>query len=155
MAGLIRVPAVTILMAGLLNAVVALAEPIGLWNTEGDEGQVEISLCGEKLCGDLVWLAEPTDQSGQPVMDQYNPDESLRSRPVQGMRILWDMQPSGDDKTWKDGKVYDPETGKTYQGRLTLDSPDVLRLRGFVGAPMFGRTSTWTRAEQPESAPQQ
>ena len=58
------------------------------------------------------------------------------------------MQPSGDGKTWTDGRVYDPESGKTYQGRITLEQEDTLKLRGFVGAPVFGRTSTWTRVEQ-------
>lgn len=139
-----------LLMTGMLAASQVLAQPTGLWNTEDHQGQVEISACADKLCGDLVWLAEPLDVDGLPKLDRHNPDETLRSRPVQGLRILWDMQPAGDGKTWKDGRVYDPESGKTYQGKITLEEPDVLKLRGFVGAPVFGRTSTWTRAEETE-----
>ena len=139
-------------LAGLLAAGQALASPVGLWNTEDNQGQVQVSECGSALCGDLLWLAEPLDEQGQPRLDQHNPDESLRSRPLEGLRILWDMQPSGDGKTWKDGRGYDPESGKTYQGRIPLEGEDVLKLRGFVGAPMFGRTSTWPRAEQPVDA---
>jgi len=151
MKGLSRALPIAVLMTGALLSSQVLAQPTGLWNTEGHQGQVEISNCADKLCGDLVWLAEPLDVEGQPKLDRYNPDETLRSRPVQGLRILWDMQPTGDGRTWKDGRVYDPESGKTYQGKITLEEPDVLKLRGFVGAPLFGRTSTWTRVQEEES----
>ena len=137
-------------MVGLsmLAAASVQADARGLWSTEDNQGRVEISQCGSSLCGNLVWLEDALDQQGRPRRDARNPDESLRDRPLGGLRILWDMQPSGDGRTWKDGRVYDPESGKTYQGRITLEKPDVLKLRGFVGAPMFGRTSTWTRVEQ-------
>lgn len=150
MQGLFRVAGMSVLMAGVLSAGVVQAEPVGLWNTEGNQGRVEISQCADKLCGDLVWIEDALDDKGEPKRDVHNPDESLRNRPIEGLRILWDMQPSGDGRTWKDGRVYDPESGKTYQGRITLEEPDVLKLRGFVGAPMFGRTSTWTRAQAAE-----
>lgn len=139
---------VSVLVAGVLSVTAAQAEPFGLWSTEDNQGRVQLSQCADKVCGDLVWLEDALDERGEPRRDIHNPQESLRSRPLEGLRILWDMQPSGDGKTWKDGRVYDPESGKTYQGRITLEEPDVLKLRGFVGAPMFGRTSTWTRVEQ-------
>ncbi|WP_193074242.1 DUF2147 domain-containing protein [Pseudomonas sp. FME51] len=152
MKGLLQILGASVMVAGVLGSTQALAQPVGLWNTEDNQGQVQVSPCGDKLCGELVWLAEPMDSSGQPKLDQHNPDETLRDRPVQGLRILWDMEPTGDGKTWDNGKVYDPESGKTYQGKITLDGVDVLKLRGFVGAPIFGRTSTWTRAETPGAA---
>ena len=139
---------VSVLVGGLLSMATAQAGPLGLWSTEDDQGRVQISQCADSLCGDLVWLEEALDEQGEPRLDVHNPEESLRSRPLEGLRIVWDMQPAGDGKTWKDGRVYDPESGKVYQGRITLEEQDVLKLRGFVGAPMFGRTSTWTRVEQ-------
>ena len=152
MKGLQQVLGVSALVTGMLFSAQASAEPVGLWNTEDNQGQVQVSPCGDKLCGELVWLAEPLAADGQPKRDQHNPDESLRDRPVEGLRILWDMQSAGDGKTWENVKVYDPESGKTYQGKMTLDGADVLKLRGFVGAPIFGRTSTWTRADSPGTA---
>jgi uncharacterized protein (DUF2147 family) len=41
--------------------------------------------------------------------------------------------------------VYDPKSGKTYRGKMTFVSPNQLNLRGFIGIPLFGRTTTWTR----------
>jgi uncharacterized protein (DUF2147 family) len=46
---------------------------------------------------------------------------------------------------WQGGKLYDPEKGKTYSGKITLVSPNQLDLRGFIGISLLGRTSKWTR----------
>ena len=43
------------------------------------------------------------------------------------------------------GEIYDPESGKTYSAKMSLESPDTLSLRGYVGIPLFGRPSTWSR----------
>lgn len=132
----------------LTSAAPALADPTGLWNTENGDAQVEVAPCGQKLCGELVWLREPEDDQGRPKTDRNNPDESRHDDPIVGLQIVWDMEPKGDGKVWENGHVYDPESGKTYRARFTLKG-DELDLRGFVGSPIFGRTSTWTRAEGP------
>ncbi len=43
------------------------------------------------------------------------------------------------------GRLYDPEKGKTYSGKITLVSPKQLDLRGYIGISLIGRTSKWTR----------
>jgi len=47
--------------------------------------------------------------------------------------------------TWGNGCIYDPASGSTYTCLLTLDGDDRLRLRGYVGLPLLGRTTAWTR----------
>jgi uncharacterized protein (DUF2147 family) len=49
------------------------------------------------------------------------------------------------DNLWEDGTIYDPENGKTYRCKITLESPNRLNVRGFVGISLFGRTTVWTR----------
>ena len=46
------------------------------------------------------------------------------------------------DGKWQ-GQLYDPESGKTYKSQITLRSDGKLQMRGYVGAPMFGRTAVW------------
>ncbi len=49
------------------------------------------------------------------------------------------------DRVGRDGgTIYDPGSGTTYWCRLTLDG-DRLLLRGYVGVPLFGRTTAWIR----------
>ncbi len=125
----------------------AYADPTGLWHTEDENARVQVEICGNKLCGRIVSLKDPLDDDGNPKTDAANPEPEMRDRPIEGLKIVWDLQDKGDGKTWEDGKVYDPESGKTYNARVTLDGQNTLKLRGYVGAPMFGRTSTWTRIE--------
>jgi uncharacterized protein (DUF2147 family) len=48
---------------------------------------------------------------------------------------------------WEDGRIYDPENGKTYRCKLTLKDEDTLELFGYVkvGFVKLGRDTTWLR----------
>lgn len=69
----------------------------------------------------------------------------LKNQPIVGMTIIWDLEktPNGGE----DGKVLDPASGKTYSCLIELVEPDKLKLRGYLGLPLFGRTQYWSRLE--------
>jgi uncharacterized protein (DUF2147 family)/fucose 4-O-acetylase-like acetyltransferase len=118
--------------------------PVGTWWTEGGAAKVQIHACGDFLCGDVVWLRSPFDESGCELRDTRNPDAILKERHVVGLRILKDLR-SAEDGRWTGGSVYDPESGKTYRCTLTIKDDDSLLLRGYLGIPMLGRTTRWFR----------
>jgi uncharacterized protein (DUF2147 family) len=60
------------------------------------------------------------------------------------MEIITDLQYDTKDKTYKNGKILDPENGKVYSCKLWIDRNGILKVRGYVG--IFYRTHTW----QPE-----
>lgn len=139
----------------LMIAVTAFAtgsdDILGVWNNEERDAKIEIYKCGDKYCGKVIWLKEPNYPEGSkdgipgtPRLDHNNPDPSLRKTPIIGLNIVHDFS-SADGHTWFGGTVYDPKNGNTYRGKMTLVSPNQLNLRGFVGIPLFGRTTTWTR----------
>jgi uncharacterized protein (DUF2147 family) len=138
----------------LLSATTAFGDSLngilGIWKTELDESKVNIFMCGEKICGKIIWLKNPvyTDsrdgEVGTPVIDLKNPDPALNNRPVLGMRILEGFTAEGGN-SWGKGTCYDPKSGNTYRGRIHLAASDRLELRGYIGIPLFGRTSVWTR----------
>ncbi len=124
---------------------------LGVWNNEEQDAKIEIFKCNGKYCGKIVSLKEPNYPAdskegapGMPRLDRNNPDRTKKSRPIIGLQIVNDFVIDGKG-VWKDGSVYDPKNGKTYRGKITLVSPNKLNLRGFVGIPLFGRTTTWTR----------
>ena len=126
---------------------------LGLWNNEERDGIIEIFKCREDYCGRIVWAKEPTypaddkmGRAGQPRLDDNNPSPGLRTRPIIGLQIMNDFVFDGDNG-WKEGTVYDPKNGRTYSGKVTLVSPNELRLRGYVLFSFFGRTTIWTRLE--------
>ena len=117
---------------------------IGTWLTNGKEpAKIQIYKSGDKYFGKIVWLKNPAE-NGKPKFDANNPDESKRNQPLIGLVILKDFKFDGDDE-WKEGDIYDPESGKTYSCFLTLKDKNSLKVRGYIGISLIGRTETWAR----------
>lgn len=116
----------------------------GHWFTKDDKSVVEIFQCGETFCLKIVWLKEPLEDDGSPKIDKNNPDPSLRNVPIVGLVIGSGFQYA--DGVWKNGSIYDPDNGKTYSCKLSLDG-DTLNVRGYIGVSLFGRTEQWKRKD--------
>jgi uncharacterized protein (DUF2147 family) len=129
-------------------APAAHADPspvFGQWLTENRRGVIEMVPCADKVCGKLVWMIEPL-RHGAPAIDEYNPKPELRQRPLCGMTILGDFHET-EPRHFEDGWIYSPDSGKTYHATMTLEENGTLRLRGYVGIPLFGESQHWTRAD--------
>ncbi len=109
---------------------------INKWDT-GQGGIIEIYQAGDKLAGKLVQSQEPDR------LDTKNPDASKHTQTLIGTDILRGFKQTDND-TWEDGKVYDPTSGKSYSAKLTLKG-DTLKVRGFVGMALLGKTVEWKR----------
>jgi uncharacterized protein (DUF2147 family) len=135
----------SVALCGFVTPVFA-ATPVGLWYAEGGAAQVEINACGDALCGRIVWLRSPLDETGCDLRDRSNSNASLRDRLLLGLEILQGLKPAdAEGKVWTDGTIYDPTSGKTYTCSLRVQGDDRLHLRGYVGIPLLGRTTTWMR----------
>lgn len=123
---------------------------LGEWIPGHGEARVKISIENDVLTGTIVWLKEPNDKiTGEPRKNINNRDKALREKPLMGLRIV-DGFKYQDQNVWQDGTVYDPESGKTYCGRITLINDNELRLRGNIcGFSMLGRNDIWTRYQEP------
>ena len=119
---------------------------LGIWLTGSTNGKVEIYKCGDKYCGKIVWMKNPTYEDGTPKMDKHNPDESKRSNRTMGLVMLSGFN-YDEDMEWEDGEIYDPDDGKTYSCQLTLlENKQILEVRGYIGIPLFGRTEEWIKS---------
>ncbi|MBB6461637.1 DUF2147 domain-containing protein [Flammeovirga kamogawensis] len=117
----------------------------GVWLTGLKDAHVEISIDDNgKAQGSIVWMERDKEEDGGPRIDKLNPDASLRERFLDGMIMLSDFDYKGKGQ-WEDGSVYDPDSGKTYSGSIQNSGPNVLKMRGYVGIKLFGRTELWTR----------
>ena len=121
---------------------------IGYWQEPGGS-VLHVAPCGNAVCATLAKISK--DAPG--TVDGHNPDAKLRDRPLCGLAIGTEFQLEGSDKA-ENGKLYDPKSGKTYQGTMHSDG-DVLHLRGYIGMKAFGRSEDWTRTTAPESCPAQ
>lgn len=118
---------------------------IGVWKPSNGRSMVKIEKIGSKYYGRIVWLLEPNDESGKPRKDDNNPDESLRSTPLKGYRILKDFVYNEEEGIWSDGTIYDPNNGSTYNCKIELKEDNTIEVRGYIGAAVFGRTDLWSR----------
>jgi uncharacterized protein (DUF2147 family) len=119
---------------------------LGDWYTPGREARVRIYRCQDSFCGKILWI-QKEEETGEVILDTNNPDKSLRDRPVRGIEIMREVRYRGGSE-WNVGKLYDPKSGKEYKGRAKLEGENKLVLRGYVLIPLFGRSETWTRAEE-------
>ena len=124
---------------------------VGLWITPRNDCKIEIFKSGIRYYGRIAWLQEPfypadddRGMAGRPVVDRENPNPSLRSRTLIGLRLIEGFTYSGRN-VWQDGTIYNPDNGKTYKCKMTLSAPNRLEVKGFIGIPLLGATSVWTR----------
>ena len=149
----IRSTAIALLFVSVSSAQshAAAVDAKGFWLTENNKAIVEFSECGEqKLCGHIVWTANPRDAAGKLKLDVENPNPALRDQPVCGIKLIGDMQPASTTE-YKDGWVYNPRSGKTYDARVEVLSNDRLKMRGFLGISLLGSSQTWTRVSDARS----
>ncbi len=122
---------------------------LGIWLNQDKDAHIELFKRGDKIFGKIVWLKDPIDpDTGKPKVDKHNPDPALRSRPSLGLEILKGFTFNGKTE-WSGGEIYDPKSGKTYSSYMNFDgnNKDVLKLRGYIGISLIGRTNTWTRVK--------
>lgn len=122
--------------------LLAAAPPTGDWLTQGKDGVIRITRCGDALCGRIVGMDAPTRPDGSAPTDPQD-------HPLCGLTIL-NARRGGPDH-WS-GTITDPDNGTTWQATLRPAGPDRLALRGYVLLPLLGRTQTWTRYAGPLGA---
>jgi uncharacterized protein (DUF2147 family) len=133
------------LLCSALSATIAYAQAPGVrgyWR-EPSGSILRIAPCGRELCVDIAALS----RGNHPVTDTHNPNPKLRNRPLCGLRI-GDGFSEVDPRHARGGHLYDPKSGHTYSGQMTAEGI-FLKLRGYVGLPIFGRTETWVRTARP------
>ncbi len=142
-------------MASLLVAADA-DDVLGTWLTaESDDGRAKVEFVkkGNRYNGTIIWLEQPNyppdddeGMAGQPKVDRENPKSEHRKRPIIGLVLAGGFEYT-EDNLWENGTIYDPNNGKTYKCKMWFLDADTLKVRGFIGFSLLGRTEIWTRAK--------
>lgn len=123
--------------------------PVGKWKTIDDEtGEAKsiivINQQDGKLYGTIESLFLEPGEDPNPLCD--NCKGELFNKPVIGMTILKNL--SKDGKEWNGGTIMDPDNGKTYKCKIeVVENGARLKVRGFIGVSLLGRTQYWLKAE--------
>ncbi len=119
----------------------------GAWNsfdeeTNKIESVIEIYEKDTKAFAKIISIKDANKSSARCV----ECDGKRKNEPILGMNILTGLKKDGDE--WSGGKILDPKNGKEYKCYLQLLDDNTLKLRGYIGISMFGRTAIWKRAEE-------
>ena len=114
----------------------------GRWLSGDGDGWIDVAMTGDGLSG--IIAGSPNASDDRADTDEQNPDPALRDRALIGLELFSGFEYKGKGK-WKGGTIYDPNSGKTYKCIITRVDADTLKVRGFIGVAMLGRTETWTR----------
>ena len=120
---------------------------IGKWKTIDDEtgkekSVVEIYMVGDKMHGKVIKLFRGPDEDPDPVCDKCDSDDARYNKKVIGMEILTGLEKDSDTE-WEDGEILDPKNGKVYDCDIELEEKGKLKVRGYIGLSLLGRTQYW------------
>ena len=135
-----------ILLVGVIGSAMAQGSPVGLWRSVDDQsGETKAEIRIDEAGGALVGRIERSlkkDTKPDAVCEECSDDR--KDKPMLGLEIIRGAKKTEGKDVWEDGKILDPENGKTYTLRLTpIEGGKKLEVRGYIG-PFF-RNQTWTR----------
>lgn len=126
-----------LILASFFAFAIKPDDVIGKFNTPEKDGVIEIYKRGNKYFGKIL--------SGKEVRkDTKNPDPKLRNRDLLGLEFMLNFVFDGSD-VWENGTIYDPNSGTTYKCKMWLTETNNLKVRGFVGFSLLGRTEEFER----------
>jgi uncharacterized protein (DUF2147 family) len=136
----------TLLLFLLLSTISYSQSIFGKWEskdliTNKVDSVIEVYKKNGKAYAKIVAI---TDKSKKEALCTLCKDEN-KNKPVLGMEILTGLKKNGDE--WSDGTILDPRNGKIYKCYIKLVKPNKLKLRGYIGISLFGKTEYMERAE--------
>lgn len=122
------------------------ATPVGLWQAFNDQGKptgyIRILEQDGRLRG-VVERGLPTDSEDKRCTACKDQRKNQR---MLGMEILWNLHKESDE--YQGGEILDPFSGNIYRAKLSLlENGTKMKVRGYVGLSLFGRTQIWLREE--------
>ncbi len=116
----------------------------GKWENKDEEtGKVDSVIeVFEKDGKAYAKIVEITDEARKDAVCDLCSGKN-KNQPILGMTILTGLKKDGDE--WSGGKILDPKNGKTYKCYIQLVESDKLKIRGYIGFALIGRTAYWYR----------
>ena len=117
---------------------------IGKWKTIDDatgeaKSIVEVFSKSGKIYAKVVDILDPATKNN--LCKQCSGED--KNKPILGLTIIKGLSKDGSE--YNSGEILDPKNGKLYKCALALESKDKLKVRGYIGFSLLGRTQYWHR----------
>lgn len=123
----------------------AQASVLGKWKTIDDQTGKAKSIVQvyEKEGKIYAKILELLDESKKGMLCTQCKGQN-KNKPIEGMVIIDGLSKDGNE--WNGGKILDPSSGKEYKCYIQMEG-NKLKVRGFVGFSLIGRTQYWHRVK--------
>ncbi len=135
-----------------LGAANNTLSPDGYWKTIDDETKEVESIVkvwneNGEVKGKIVKTFPKPGEDPDPKCDQCPGD--LKDARIIGMNFMWGFKKDEDDEKWVNGRILDPDNGKTYRCQLeVVDNGGKMEVFGYIRIIIkIGRSQTWLRYE--------
>jgi uncharacterized protein (DUF2147 family) len=119
---------------------------VGVWESEAKNLQIEMFENDGEFFGRMIYFKCSTDEIMRTKKDIENPDKHLTARNLLGLMLVTDLAYQGDN-IWDEGKIYDPNSGHTFEARIQLTGPQTATVRGYWKYRWIGRSMVFHRKE--------
>lgn len=129
----------------LLSITVAGQTIIGQWETYDDKTKEKKAVIEIYKTNNLYFAKIVESFVGDKNDICETCKGTKKDKPIIGLVIIKNIKKNGDE--FNGGDILDPENGETYKCYLKLINTNKLKVRGFLGFSLFGRTQYWHRKE--------
>lgn len=141
-----RLRIITFALVAFATLTLQAQDVFGKWKTIDDtsgeaKSIVEIYEEEGKVYGKIIELINPKKENPK----CNNCPGADKDKPLIGLEFMKGLEKDGDE--YNSGKILDPLNGKLYKCYITLDEKDVLKVRGYIGFSLLGRTQYWYRVK--------
>ena len=119
---------------------------VGKWKTIDDHtgkplSIIEIFEKHNKIYGKVIEIYNPKNKPTKCIKCEGED----KNKPILGLIVIKGLTKEGSEYT--NGKILDPKHGKLYKCSISFESKDKLKVRGYLGIELIGRTQYWDRVK--------
>src|SRR5688572_23168748 len=127
-----------------LNGVSPSRQVVGIWESEEKNLQIEMFEDNGQFAGRMIYFKCSSEEIMRASTDIENPDPNLTARKLLGLKLVTRLEYKGMS-VWDDGEIYDPNTGRIFDARIKLISPNTAIVRGYWKYRWIGRSMVFNR----------
>jgi uncharacterized protein (DUF2147 family) len=119
---------------------------VGVWESEEKNLQIEMFEDMGRFAGRMIYFKCSSEQIMRTCTDTENPDKTLTTRKLLGLKLVTRLEYKGTN-LWDNGKIYDPNSGRTFEARIQLTGPNTAVVRGYWKFRWIGRSMVFYRKQ--------
>ena len=127
-----------------INLISPSERLIGVWESEEKNLLIQISKEEGQFVGTMTYFQCATETIMRTRVDSENPDPRLVDRKLLGLKLVEKLTYEGNN-VWGGGKIYDPNSGNTYEARIQLINSNTVVVRGYWKFRWIGRSMVFNR----------